>query len=206
MDMRKTEGVPRRKALKGMGALGAVSLLDARRVSAKESGAGIAGSMQPESDLRKEIFEKVFETPFIDTHEHIYEEKTRMPDVPREERRGVDWTYIFTGYLASDMISAGMPAEDNKKFFSKDIDPMDKWQYLEPYWPAIKNTGYGQAVAIAIREIYGVDDVSRSTIQAIQDGFERTVKPGFYLKILKEMGNIESCQVNSLEGRPCRPF
>lgn len=200
--MRKSDGVPRRNALKGMGALGAASLLNTRGVSAKGSTTGIGGSMEPASDFRKEIFKKAFETPLIDTHEHIYEEKGRMPDVAREERRGVDWTYIFTGYLASDMLSAGMPPEDHKKFFSKDIDPMDKWRYLEPYWPAIRNTGYGQAVSIAIREIYGVDDVNRSTIQEIQGGFERTVKPGFYLKILKEMGNIESCQVNSLEGRP----
>jgi len=61
----------------------------------------------------------------------------------------------------------------------------------------------GQPVRIAIRELYGVDELSAGTIQTVQAGYEKVRKPGFYKYVLTECGGIESCQVNSL-GEPFR--
>jgi predicted TIM-barrel fold metal-dependent hydrolase len=97
------------------------------------------------------------------------------------------------------MLTAGMPPDLYDKFFSPDIDPHDKWALIEPYWPAIKNTGYGQAVRIAIEELYNVNELSSRTINKVQSGYEDLRKPGFYKKILVERAKIESCQVNGLD-------
>ena len=74
--------------------------------------------------------------------------------------------------------------------------PLEKWKLLEPYWPAVKNTGYGQAARISMRQLYGVDDLSADTVEKVQAGYEKLRRPGFYRQILCELGKIESCQVN----------
>jgi predicted TIM-barrel fold metal-dependent hydrolase len=103
------------------------------------------------------------------------------------------------------MLTAGMPKEKQEAFFSPKVDPLDKWRLLEPYWPAIKNTGYAQAVRITIKELYGVDELSAKTVKKIQAGYEKLRKPGFYKYVLKDKCRIESCQVhNTLP--PYKPF
>jgi predicted TIM-barrel fold metal-dependent hydrolase len=143
----------------------------------------------------------VFETPFIDTHEHLLEEKERLAaSHPRVQAD--DWSLLLSHYLNSDLLVAGMPKEAYDAFFSAKTDPADKWRYLEPYWPAVKNTGYGQAVRIAIQQLYNIEDLSAATVKKVQAGYEQTRRPGFYRHILSELGKIESCQVNCLS----RPF
>ena len=147
-----------------------------------------------------EIVKKVFETPLIDTHEHLIEEKERLAaSHPRVQAD--DWSLLLSHYLNSDLLVAGMSQEAYNAFFSAKTDPADKWRYLEPYWPAVKNTGYGQAVRIAIQQIYDVDDLSAATVKKVQAAYEQTRRAGFYRHILCELGKIESCQVNYL-GRP----
>jgi predicted TIM-barrel fold metal-dependent hydrolase len=183
-------------------------------------------------DIRETIAHKVQNTPLIDTHEHLMEESTRLAGVGAKHGGagasgagasgtagpGVgqaaleltnpmpcdDWSYLFSHYLDSDLISAGMSQADYDALFSPHRDPLDKWPLLEPLWPAVRNTGYGQAVAIALRELYGIDTLSAATIGDLQKRYEAFKKPGFYREILRGRANIQSCQVNSLEGTPFR--
>lgn len=195
--MKKKNLVSRRNTLKTIGLLGASALLGSKTSLAKEQ-----LSLNPDwtslSDTRKRIFQKVFQTPFIDTHEHLPEEKERLAGIPSPDFKCNDWTKVFAGYINSDMLTAGMSQQSYDRFFALDVDPLSKWPLLEPYWPAIKNTGYGQAVTITIKELYGVDELSPKTIAKVQAGYEKTVKPGFYKHILCDLANIESCQVNCL--------
>jgi len=146
------------------------------------------------------LLKKVYQTPLIDTHEHLYEEKERTHGGNFVDFKCNDWTMIFNHYLDSDMRSAGMPEDDYARFFSHDqkeiLDPLDKWKLLEPYWPFIKNTGYGQAVTISIRELYGIGDLSADNINLLQAKYEALKKPGFYRQVLQDHANIESCQVD----------
>jgi predicted TIM-barrel fold metal-dependent hydrolase len=195
--MKKKNVISRRTSLKTIGLMGASALLGSKMASGKEQSA-LTPNLTSLSDTRKQIFKKVFQTPFIDTHEHLCEEKERLSGQPYLEFKCNDWTKIFTGYLYSDMLTAGMPQDAYDKFISPDVDPLSKWALLEPYWPAVKNTGYGQAIRIAIKELYGVDELSAKTIVKVQAGYGNTVKPGFYRRILCDLANIESCQVNCL--------
>nr|MBP7050591.1 amidohydrolase family protein [Phycisphaerae bacterium] len=141
--------------------------------------------------------------PLIDTHEHLPEEKERLEAASRPRGEADDWSLLLSHYLDSDLAVAGMSGETYDRFFSAQTDPADKWKLLAPYWPAVKNTGYGQAVRIAMRRLYDVDDLSADTVKKVQAGFEKTCRAGFYRRILCEMGKIESCQVNNL-GEPFR--
>ena len=97
-----------------------------------------------------------------------------------------------------------MSKADLDQFLSAKVAPGDKWKLLSPYWPAVKNTGYAQAVRLTIRELYGVEDLSAATVHKVQAGYEQTRRPGFYRRILQDLARIESCQVNNLSGEPFR--
>jgi predicted TIM-barrel fold metal-dependent hydrolase len=152
--------------------------------------------------MNRAIVERVFATPLIDTHEHLIEEKERLSGTTNGRVKADDWSLLLSHYLDSDLAVAGMPGDVYDRFFSDKTDPMDKWKLLEPYWPAVKNTGYGLAVRIAMQRLYDVDDLSAATVKNIQASYESTRRPGFYRRILCELGKIESCQVNCLS----KPF
>jgi len=198
--MAEDDRISRRSTLEGLGALGAATFLAPSASRGEGNVAGIADSGM--DGVRGEIWRKVLQTPFIDTHEHLIEEKARLSGTTHGRVRSDDWSMVLSHYLDSDMIAAGMPDAEFKRFFSPEVKAIDKWPLLKPFWAAIKNTGYGQAVRIAMKVLYGVDDLSDGTIGQVQAGYEKVRRPGFYKHILRDLSGIESTQVNCLE----RPF
>jgi len=187
------QNISRRETLKMVGLFGATGLL------AGANGFAIPTVESPEkiqpTDIRKKIFKKVWETQLVDTHEHLPDERDCLGG-PEGKPHG-DWTVIFNHYLNDDFRAAGMTRKEFDQFFNSQMSPQEKWNIVKPYWLATKNTGYGQAVRIAMRELYGVDDLSEKTVEKVHDGYLKTRKPGFYTRILRELGNIDSCQVNT---------
>ena len=51
---------------------------------------------------------------FIDTHEHLCDEQDRLPG--GASTGADDWTVLLSGYLGSDLRSAGMPGDVHGKF------------------------------------------------------------------------------------------
>ena len=192
--MERNDGFSRRRALVGIGAIGASGIL----ASGGAEGASGRVSSGRSGNARDVIFERVSATALVDTHEHLIEEEERLAGASHPRVRSDDWTMLFSHYLDSDMRVAGMPGEAMDKFFSPKVDPVDKWKLLEPYWPAVKNTGYGQAVRLAISQLYDVDELSAKTVRKVQAGYEKVRRRGFYKHILQDLAEIESCQVNCL--------
>ncbi len=201
--MKTNQSVSRRTALKGFGTVGvAAALFGHDTSSAAEIGAQEPRPVSPASEARTLLSKRVRQTPLIDTHEHLIEEKERLQGSSNPRVSCDDWALLFSHYLNSDFLTAGMPAADMDRFLSPKVDPLAKWSLIAPYWPAVKNTGYAQAVRITIRELYGVEELSERSLSKIQAGYEQTRSTGFYKRILQERANIESCQVNSLTGEP----
>jgi predicted TIM-barrel fold metal-dependent hydrolase len=190
-------GLSRRESLIGLSAIGATMFCGG---DANGNPPGGAEPSNTSRGIREKIFAKVRETPFIDTHEHLCDEADRLSG--NDPFGGVDdWTVALAHYLISDLLTAGMPQDALDKFFESAAAPREKWSLLEPYWPAVKNTGYARAARISIRELYGVDEISADTVERIQEGYVKLRRKGFYRRIF-EMAKIESCQVNSTN----RPF
>ena len=57
------------------------------------------------------IIEKVFQTPLIDTHEHLFEEKERLAGTAHPRIQADDWALLLSHYLDSDLLVAGMPKD-----------------------------------------------------------------------------------------------
>jgi hypothetical protein len=193
----KKKSISRRTTLKGIGTIGAMAFLGGKTYG--KLFAGMSGKeLNSQSDIRKTIFAKVFSTALIDTHEHLIEEHDRLNGSHRRIQSD-DWSLLFSHYLNSDMLTCGMPRAEHDRFFSSDVAPLDKWRILAPYWPAVRNTGYGMAVEIAMQQLYGVRELAKDTIGKVVSGYEKVRREGFYKEVLSERSGIESCQVNALD-------
>ena len=104
----KDHRLSRRSALRTVGAVGAAAFLG--NCTGSDAVAMASEPPKQSTDLRKHIFSKVWTTPLIDTHEHLCDEHERLP--PDGDFLGADdWTVILSGYLGSDLLSAGMPGD-----------------------------------------------------------------------------------------------
>jgi len=195
--LKKKNSIYRRTTLKGIGTIGAMAFLANRTCGGQFAGIS-AKEMDGQNDIRKTIFAKVFSTPLIDTHEHLIEERDRL-NASNRRIQSNDFSFLLSHYINSDMLTSGMPHADYDKFFSRNTSPLDKWKILKPYWPAVRNTGYGMAVEIAMQQLYDVPELSDQTIAKVVSGYEKVCHKGFYKEILCEKSGIESCQVNALE-------
>ena len=77
------------------------------------------------------ITERVFKAPLIDTHEHLIEEKDRLQGAASRASCD-DWALLFSHYLNSDLLVAGMPKADMDRFLSPKVDPAAKWKLSRP--------------------------------------------------------------------------
>ena len=136
-----------------------------------------------------ELRQRVDSTPMVDSHEHLSDEHERLKDNKNCIR-------LFQHYLGDDFGSAGLGRASVFGADAEKEEPVVLWRRLAPFWNAVKNTGYGQAVRITIQELYGIDKIEESTIPRLQQAFEKLAVPGFYEKLLRGHCNLESCQVD----------
>jgi uncharacterized protein len=196
----KQPSLSRRRLLQGLGATGAVTLLGPGAVTEAAERPRPRPLAGTSGGYRAELAQAVASAPLIDTHEHLIEEDERLQGVAHSRVPCDDWALLFSHYLDSDLLNAGMPRAELSRFLSAEVDPFDKWTVLEPYWPAVKNTGYARAVRMTLKQLYGVEELSADTVRTVQAGYERIRRPGFYRELLNRQAGIESCQVNCLTG------
>jgi len=157
---------------------------------------GCSETSSPGSKTFQTIYEKVCHTLFIDTHEHLVNESVRLEAGDRIGDKANDWTFLLSHYFNDDFVAAGVSPADYKRFYSTDLDALEKWDIIEPYWPYLKYTGYGQNVRITLKELYGIKDLTRENIPELNRAYKAMIQPGFYRRIIQEISGIESCQVN----------
>ena len=108
----------------------------------------------------KEIYDYIKNVPIVDTHEHLpcFEIERPHNDVIAE---------FLSSYLYVDLVSAGL-SQKELLFVRKDKVPVvEKWNVLEKYWNVCQYTGYGQALSIAVKDIYDIDYIGTETIDSL---------------------------------------
>lgn len=147
------------------------------------------------------IRDKVNATTFVDTHEHLLEESQRLAGPSSEAPLFTcdDWAYLFAHYALDDLKIAGMSERDATDFVSPRLSPEQKWKLFAPYWPYIRQTGYGRAVLLSVQHLFDITDVTAETIGRITELLRAGVRKGYYYHVLREVAGIETCQVNSLD-------
>jgi len=144
------------------------------------------------------IYEKLFEyvsgLTIIDSHEHL-----PRCEAEREQPTDVLKEYL-THYFSSDLRSVGMKQETLHLIRDEELPLMDRWALAEPYWELCRNTGYGRALDLAAREIYGVPRIERNTLEELNAKFLKTLEPGaqHFKRILRDMSRIEYSVIDSM--------
>ncbi|MCX6089108.1 MAG: amidohydrolase family protein [Candidatus Atribacteria bacterium] len=133
----------------------------------------------------QEIFGQVQNIEIIDTHEHLpYSEEVRI-------RESDFLKEYLSHYLKSDLISAGLRATEFHKIDDLSIPLMDRWEIVKPYWEYTRYTGYGQALDLSVKALYGIDSICTSTVDELNRCFLASLRPGHYEYVLKEKSKIK---------------
>jgi len=139
-----------------------------------------------EATLCDILFDEISKMPVIDTHEHLAWQEDRWYN----DGNDLLCEYL-THYMKSDVISAGLTQEDFVKLMDQSRSISERWRIVEPFWEASRYTGYGRALDIAARGIYGVKRISSETVEELDRLFRANKKPGHFRRVLKELCGIE---------------
>lgn len=137
-----------------------------------------------------EILNYLNTVPIIDSHEHLpsnEKDRDKDTDVLKE--------YLLH-YFNRDLITSGLTLSSYEKIADNSISVTNKWKIIEPYWKVSKYTGYGRALSIAAKDIYGIDRIDTDTIEELNTRFQNSLKPGHFRKVLKDMCRIKTSLLN----------
>ena len=128
----------------------------------------------------------------FDSHEHLVPEAERLAD-------RMDFTLFLRMYVRTDLIVAGMsPADYDRMAGDSPLSEDERFALLEPYLPLLSQSSYYRAARIALRDIYGFDDITRQTYRPIGEALRQANTPGLYRRILKgrcDLGHIVNQKV-----------
>jgi hypothetical protein len=154
------------------------------------------------SSLAEDVRALVEATPFVDTHEHLMEEKVRLEQAaegPDGKSPAPDFVWYFTQYAQSDLMVAGMPGDDFNFCTGRGPSPQEKWRKIEPWYERTWNTGYLMAARESLRLLHDEEDFAERNVEKISEQFADRIKPGYYDDVLRNVSKIEHTQVNALD-------
>ena len=148
------------------------------------AGTAAAAPPAPQSgSLEGSLLAAINDIQLVNTHEHITPEGERVTS-------HVDFFTLASHYALSDVVSAGLAGDDLKLVRDEDAPLQRRWKAFEPHWKHARFSGYGQALRIAIRDIYGVEEISGESLDLINGRIRAKNKPGLYEDILIRKSKI----------------
>jgi len=146
------------------------------------------GSVPAAPALLASLQAAISKLDLISTHEHLLSEAERLAERP-------NFFTLASHYLADDFASAGRPA-----------GPLRDWSDFEPWWPLCRLTGYGQAFALAMRELYGEAELTAAALPRLEAAIANATRPGLYRRVLRERGRFRYAILDDFwHGDPVRP-
>lgn len=134
---------------------------------------------------REKLIEAMGEMTIIDAHEHLGPERLRI-EMP------VDALCLFGHYCRTDVLCAGMTAEDYDRLFDASIPLEERWALFRPILPQIRHCSYTRPAFEAAREFYGFDDINDETYRPLSERMAAENRPGIYRRILRDKCRIET--------------
>ena len=131
-----------------------------------------------------ELLDYIQTLKIIDTHEHLPLESER----PQDTDVLAEW---LTHYFSSDLISAGLRGCDLIAAKDSRGDLQERWKRIEPYWHAAESTGYGRALTLSAKGLYGIDEIHAGTIEEFDQRFQAArAGGGHYDFVMREKSGI----------------
>ncbi|CAA9555957.1 MAG: hypothetical protein AVDCRST_MAG49-2925 [uncultured Thermomicrobiales bacterium] len=142
--------------------------------------------------MPSEIADHIANVSVIDTHTHqpgdYAWEGPDAPDILGD---------LFGWYSSSDLIVAGASPEAVARLQdSSDEDFEGRFAGVAAAWDMAQFTGYGEAVRIAARDLYGIEALSGATIRAGQQRLEALQRPGGCVALLRDRAKVDHVQTD----------
>jgi len=146
-----------------------------------------------------DLAEHIHSLRMIDTHEHLNKEHDFIQDGP-------DILHdLFGNYVEADLIVAGATeASVDRLLDGSDPDLSARFAGVRTAWERCRHTGYGEAVRLIARRVYGMEEI---TIEAIEAAAPRALalrRPGERLRILRDEANLDHVQIDDFRWQ-CLP-
>ncbi len=146
-----------------------------------------------------DLAEHIRSLRMIDTHEHLNKEHDFIQDGP-------DILHdLFGNYVEADLIVAGATeASVDRLLDGSDPDLRARFAGVRTAWERCRHTGYGEAVRLIARRVYGMEEI---TIEAIEAAAPRALalrRPGERLRILRDEANLDHVQIDDFRWQ-CLP-
>lgn len=136
-----------------------------------------------QTELYERIHAEISNIKIVDSHEHL-QRKNELPT-----GKDINIGRFFTHYASSDIVSAGMPAQEMDAVRTKqEYSPKDRWLMLEPWYRKTWNTSYCECLRIALQDIYDIEDFSLDTVDELTAKMQKKVKPGITREIFDKSG------------------
>jgi hypothetical protein len=134
------------------------------------------------------------ETALVDTHEHLRKEPDWVdegPDILQD---------LFGNYVPADLHTAGAsPAAMKRLMDASDADVAGRFEGIREAWEATQFTGYGEAVRLIARHVYGIDVLTADAITSAQERIHALRRPGERLRLLRDTANLDHVQTDDFQ-------
>ena len=130
--------------------------------------------------------------PLIDTHEHLNSEQHYLEHFPDLLQS------LFDNYVTADLFVAGASLDAIERLLdASDPDMVSRFEGVRKAWECCQHTGYGEAVRLIARLIYGIDEITPETLHLAQPGHAALHKPGERLRLLRDVAGLEHVQIDN---------
>jgi predicted TIM-barrel fold metal-dependent hydrolase len=154
---------------------------------------------RPERVYASDLERAIFETPLCDTHEHL-----RYESVWNSEKADV-LSDLLSNYVTADLKSAGATDEATQRALdAKDPDIEKRLSGVLPALERCRHTGYGEAVFLSARDVYGIEKLTPAALTAAQPILDNLKQPGGRLHLLREVARLDHTQTDDFVW-PCLP-
>jgi uncharacterized protein len=146
----------------------------------------------------------------VDTHEHLLPEDQWAGDnaklIAEKKQDGESgWgdanpdilQDLFLNYVPSDLRVAGATNEAIRRLFDPATGDLEaRFSGIREAWEATQFTGYGEAVRLIAREVYGLDSLTPDGLESAQRKLDELRQPGERLRLLSEVAGLDHVQID----------
>lgn len=143
--------------------------------------------------MATDLAQHIADIAVVDTHEHQCTEQQWLEDGPRDVLQD-----IFSHYPSADLVSAGASQQAVDRLVDgTDPDVKGRWAAVAKAWEAMQFTGYGEAVRLHAKHVYGLDRITPEGTVVCQDRLDALRKPGQRLVLLREVAKLDHVQIDN---------
>jgi hypothetical protein len=121
----------------------------------------------------------------FDTHEHMFN-----PEMLKSTNF-LDFSLLLQQNSYDGLISAGMSDSTMKQLFIEPLAAKEKWEIIKPYWNNSFNTVCNRILLLAIKDLYGIDDLNESTVEILSLKIKKAYEGDWFNHVLKDLCRID---------------